>query len=130
MAQRRGNGHAALMAQSAETILLVDDDELVRGVAQRLLALLGYDVHVAESGTDALALASRLGPPDLLLTDVRMPRMTGPDLVLAFHEELPALPVLYMSGWADGQSLDGPCVQKPFTPAALAGAVRAVLDAA
>ena len=103
---------------------------MVRTVAERLLERLGYVVHAAGSGDEALEVVDRLVVVDLLLTDVRMPRISGPDLAGRVAGRRPALRVLYMSGFVDEERLDGPFVQKPFTPAALAFAVRAALDAA
>ena len=117
------------IAEHPPTILLVDDEDLVRGLTERLLARLGYAVHAAGNGPEALVLAGELAAVDLVLTDVRMPEMSGPELASQLALVRPGTRVLYMSGWIDEEHLDGPCVQKPFTPAGLADAVAAALAA-
>jgi CheY-like chemotaxis protein len=91
----------------------------------QLLTDAGFVVHVAHDGEQALSLYLRLREqgvsPDVLLSDVRMPRMTGIDLAARLRELDPALPVLFISGYLE-ESLDGPNFQrnsdlllKPFT---------------
>ena len=129
-----GIGLGPESAAAGPSILIVDDEAGVRGVAARLLERLGYAVHVASSGVAALELAERLDHVELLLTDVRMPGMTGPELVELLVARVPSLRVLYMSGYVDDH-LVGAChragvrfLQKPFSGATLADAVRAALD--
>src|SRR5439155_23090143 len=112
-----------------ETVLLVEDDDLVRKAARRILELEGYRVLEAANGADALALAERFrGPIDLLLTDVVMPRMNGHDLACAVRAARPAIKVVYVTGYvgdaADAEALEateaiGAYLRKPFSPAAL-----------
>ncbi|HZU85195.1 MAG TPA: response regulator, partial [Polyangiaceae bacterium] len=90
----------------------------------------------AASGPDALELAGRLDGVALLLTDVRMPGMTGPELVERLSGREPSLRVLYMSGYVDDHLVDA-CqragvrfLQKPFNAALLAEAVRRALEPA
>ena len=119
-----------------ETILLVEDADGVRAVAQRILARAGYQVVVASGGEEALALVERhTGTIDLLLTDVVMPGMSGPELAKRLGARLPALKVLCMSGYTDDSivrhgvlSAELAFLPKPFTPATLASKVREVLD--
>jgi len=116
-----------------ETLVLVEDDAAVRLVAHRILERLGYDVLAAHDGGEALELL-RARPADLLLTDVVMPGLSGPELALAALDLRPSLRILYMSGYPQvlgqvGEVLgDGvELLAKPFTPDALARRVRQVL---
>lgn len=110
----------------------------MRGLARRVLQGLGYAVLEARDGDEALALAgSHAGPLDLLVTDVVMPRLGGRQLRAALAGRFPALRVLYLSGHTDDAVLrhgvaeeEAAFLRKPFTPAALAHAVRAALDGA
>ncbi len=122
--------------QGTETVLVVEDNEMVRSLAGRVLRRQGYTLLEAGSGEEALRLAAQhSGPIHLLLTDVVMPQMSGRDLANRLCRERPGLRVLYMSGYTDnviahhGVLEPGtPLIQKPFTPQALAQKVRAVLD--
>jgi two-component system, cell cycle sensor histidine kinase and response regulator CckA len=123
-------------SRGRETVLLVEDEEQVRKLTRRILERLGYTVVEAEDGEAALRVyAEAAAPIDLLLTDVMMPRMGGNDLVASLREDHPSLKVVYMSGYP-GDALSQPgsatrdsvFVQKPFTPEALAHAVRGLLD--
>jgi PAS domain S-box-containing protein len=125
-------------ARGSESVLLVEDEEVVRALARRTLERQGYTVIEALGAEHALAVAAAHdGPIHLLLTDVVMPEMAGPALVERLHGERPLLPVLYMSGYTDDDIVrhgvltsETPFLQKPFTPAALVSAVREVLDRA
>jgi len=127
----------AAPAAGNETVVLAEDERLVRVLAQKVLERAGYRVLVAAGGAEALALAERNdGPIHLLLTDVVMPEMTGRELARRLTSLRPGLRVLYMSGYADeavaqhGVLDPGTAfLQKPFTPEALAKKVRGVLDA-
>jgi two-component system, cell cycle sensor histidine kinase and response regulator CckA len=119
-----------------ETILLVEDEEPVRVLTQRILAENGYAVLVAKDGEEALNLSQRhQGPIHLLLTDVVMPQMGGKRLVAHLGPRRPDMRVLYMSGYSEettlGEDLSGrpiELLQKPFVPHQLTHRVRAVLD--
>ena len=117
-----------------ETILLVEDDAAVRRQALRALADAGYQVHVAGDGLEALELLGT-SPPQLLLTDVVMPRLDGPNLAGIVRDRWPRVRILYMSGYADDRlTASGALrprielVHKPFTGTSLLQRVRAVLD--
>lgn len=115
-----------------ETILVVEDQAPVRRIAVRSLERDGYTVLEAEGYTDALVHLEAGGDIDLLLTDIVLRDRTGPAIVDAALALRPALPVMFMSGYANVPSLTPehaarPLLQKPFTPAALSAAVRAVL---
>jgi len=124
-------------AAGTETVLVAEDEPLVRILARKVLQLAGYDVLVAAGGREALEIAARHdGPIHLLLTDVVMPEMNGRELMQRLAEIRPATRVLYMSGYADeavarhGALDPGTAfIQKPFTPEGLARKVRDVLDA-
>jgi len=123
-----------VVPERKKTVLVVDDDEAIRRLVAQVLRSGGHDVVVAADGRDALSALSALPrPPDLLLTDVVMPGMKGPELVRALRERLPALRVVFMSGYAGDVlrrcDLDGAAfLPKPFTPAAVLGLVERVLD--
>jgi len=118
-----------------ETILIVEDAEDVRILARRSLEELGYTVLVARDADDALEIAAA-GTINVLLTDIVMPRTSGPQLVARYLAQRPAPVVIYMSGYADDAlakyELEPNVVflRKPFTPAVLARTVRAALDIA
>jgi signal transduction histidine kinase/DNA-binding LacI/PurR family transcriptional regulator len=120
----------------SETILLVEDDPGVRGAIRRFLKLHGYQVLQAGDGREALRLCEQHdGPVHLVVADVMMPGMRGPELVDRLARIRPETPVLYVSGYTDSTSiqetLSAPTVsllQKPFTAEALARKVRELLD--
>jgi PAS domain S-box-containing protein len=124
--------------RGVETVLVVEDDPLVRKVAVRSLGAAGYQVIVAASGTEALEIASRDDAVfDLLLTDVIMPGLNGRQLTEELRRKRPRLRVLYMSGYAqDVISKAGVLdtgiefLKKPFSLSRLQERVRKVLDAA
>jgi two-component system, cell cycle sensor histidine kinase and response regulator CckA len=119
-----------------ETILLVEDDAHVRATTQRILVEFGYVVHTAEHGEDALRVLERIPAPDLVVTDVVMPRVDGLALVQRLRATMPDLPVVFVSGYnehADAMDItamgQARYVSKPFTPLDLLLAMRALLDA-
>ena len=117
------------------TVLLVEDEEMVRVLARRVLTESGYTVLEAAGGAEAVELAAEHpGPVDLLLTDVVMPGMSGRELADRLRPLRPEMRVLYTSGYTDdaivrrGISASGTAfVAKPFTPDSLARKVREVL---
>nr|MBI3614115.1 response regulator [Nitrospirota bacterium] len=122
-------------AADSETILLVDDDAAVRQYVGYILQRYGYRVLEASGGTEALHLcAHHEGQIHLLLSDVQMPDISGPELVPQALAIRPHLPVLYMSAQFSedvhallkGQPAR-PFIQKPFTPEALTQKVRDLL---
>jgi two-component system cell cycle sensor histidine kinase/response regulator CckA len=122
--------------RGSETILLVEDEPAVRNVAIRVLTNQGYFVLAASSGEEALALAEKAGGAiDLILTDVVMPDLGGPELVAQLLERWPGIRTVYMSGYADGdkarvgtQEPSTSFLQKPFSASSLTLTVREVLD--
>jgi two-component system, cell cycle sensor histidine kinase and response regulator CckA len=124
-------------SRGGETVLLVDDQAPVRSVVREILQPMGYLVLEAGSSEEALrTCVGQEGPIHLLLTDVAMPEMSGPELARRLTRMRPEMRVLYMSGYSDDTLIRRGVVeestaflQKPFTPAALAHKVREVLDA-
>src|SRR5258708_504389 len=120
--QKRGTG----------TILLAEDEPLLRELGETILSQAGYKVLTAPS-TQAIRslMADYSGTIDLLLTDVVMPGMSGPELVHVVRERWPDIRVLYMSGYADDEiedlDRDAAFLQKPFTPAELTAKIAEVL---
>ncbi len=125
------------VANGSETILLVEDEDEVRGLIRKIVHKHGYTVIEARAGDEALQAAqSHPGPIHLLLTDIVMPRIGGPELARMLHQVRPGTKVLFMSGYPDGavqnQRLLEPgaaFIQKPFSPSVLAVKIREVLDA-
>jgi two-component system cell cycle sensor histidine kinase/response regulator CckA len=130
-------GSSAPLASGRETILLVEDEEDVRQLSVEILTACGYRVLDTGDPMQALAIgAAHPGTIHLLLTDIVMPGMRGPALAAQTLARYPEMRVLYMSGYSDkmfgAQAAVAPAgtlLQKPFTPEALARAVRSALDA-
>jgi len=124
--------------RGTELVVLVEDEEHVRGLVTRALERGGYRVRSAGSGTEAIDIVRAIGEPiALLVTDVVMPGMSGPQLVHRLEALSPNLRVLYISGYAGDSVLrDGGIetgtgfLQKPFTTKAFLRKVRDVIDAA
>ena len=112
------------------TVLLVEDEPMVRSVAERALTRHGYTVLTADNGEDALEIIAKNEPIDLLISDVVMPGMDGPTMVREARQSRPELKVLFMSGYAEEQlrkSIDIENVNflpKPFSVTDLAEAAR------
>ena len=131
-----GATSAASTNRGSETILLVEDDDLVRKLTREVLSAKGYTVLAPESVKSARALGEERGAKiQLLLTDVIMPGMNGRELAEALVAIHPGMKVLYMSGYAENAIVHHGVLdkgtfflEKPFTPSALAAKVRAVLD--
>ncbi|MGC4069851.1 MAG: response regulator [Polyangiaceae bacterium] len=127
--------HVEQMPGGRETILLVEDQEVVRKLAHKLLTRLGYDVLQARDGVTALsALEKHVGSLDLLLTDVVMPSMSGPELASRVLALRPNIKVLFTSGYTENAIshhgiLDAGVnfIAKPYVPYALAQKIRQVL---
>ena len=117
------------------TILLVEDEDMVRAVAERALARQGYTVLAAENGEAAMELMQGVDRPALVISDVMMPLMDGPTLARQLRKIHPGIPILFMSGYAEEQlrrSIDLDNVSflpKPFSVQQLAEATRDVLVA-
>ena len=127
----------AVTPRGAETVLVVEDDPIVRDMTSDILADHGYGVLVASGGEEALRLAESSDPPiDLLLTDVVMPGMNGLELARILRQKRPDLKAIFMSGYSEEvvirQGLADPAtpfIQKPASVETLTRRVRDVLDA-
>ena len=125
------------VTRGSETILLVEDEPAVRALAVRILEARGYRVLTAADGQEALTVAgAHAGMIDLVLSDVIMPNVGGPELARHLKVLFPQLKVVFMSGYTDDAVvrhglLDAQVsfIQKPYTPAGLAQKIRQVLDA-
>jgi PAS domain S-box-containing protein len=129
----QGAGQA--LPRGSEVVLVVEDQDPVRALLRTALERLGYEVLEARSGEEALERArGRDGAIDLLLADVVMPGLSGPEVARRLQGTRPGLRVLYLSGYAptEGEPVTGtplaPLLQKPFALDALARKVREVID--
>jgi PAS domain S-box-containing protein len=120
--------------QGSETILLVEDDSTLRGLVEESLRAMNYEVLVAASGEQALrVLEHHPGSIDLLMTDVIMPHMSGPELAQLVCTLRPGIKVLYMSGYTEDKLRDVSAaeldwIQKPFQLEDLGRKLREVLN--
>ncbi len=114
-----------------ETILLVDDEELILAMGQVVLGGFGYRVLTASSGAQAFeVLAKATWPIDLVVTDLVMPQMSGHEFAEQIQLRLPGVPLLYISGLVRGEAADGETfLQKPFSSQELLTRVRQLLAA-
>ncbi len=123
------------MPDSMATVLLVDDEELVRNVSSLMLKRLGYNVLAAADGAEAVALyREHRDAIDLVLLDASLPGLSGPDTLKALHAMNPSLPVVLASGYTEPEAraqfegLDvAGFLQKPYQMPVLDQQVRAVL---
>jgi CheY-like chemotaxis protein len=128
---------AAALPTGTETILLVEDDGLVRAHTENQLTLLGYRVIAAADASEAIDRVGAGLAPDLLLTDVVMPGMNGRQLAAHVQQLLPETKVLFISGYTHGVMAarqdtpipPGQLLSKPFRRRDLAVRVREILDA-
>ncbi|MBI3408624.1 MAG: PAS domain S-box protein [Planctomycetes bacterium] len=122
--------------RGSETVLIVEDEDVVRKLARHILELHGYQVLEATNGPEALNIVeTSVGPIDLMITDVVMPGMSGQQLAEIVLPRRPKLKVLYMSGYLDvaivrggGGDATDIFLQKPFSTPSLTRKVRDVLD--
>lgn len=99
-----------------QTVLVVDDEQDLRSLVANVLTEYGYKVSTASTGTKAVALIEKMdAPPDLLLTDVVMPGMSGPMLADQLLAKFPGARVLFMSGFDERQVVQRYVVEKGFT---------------
>jgi CheY-like chemotaxis protein len=128
---------ATISGGGTETLLLVEDNDSVRELTVQALRRRGYTVYETRNAEEAIEWSMHAPcRPHLLVTDVVMPGLSGPNLAARLVQQNPELRVLYMSGYTDdATSVQGnfwggvPLLQKPFTPAQLAERVRITLDA-
>ncbi len=123
-------------SSGTETLLIVENEAAIRNLLQMALRKSGYNVLAAESGREALDLVrNHSGPIHLLITDVMMPDIDGPELVRRLSTLRPETRTLFMSGYMDdalGEQGVLPAnvnfIQKPFSPRTIAQKVREILD--
>jgi PAS domain S-box-containing protein len=136
LAPKPSNSPQIRLPPGTETVLLVEDEETVRGVAREVFQTAGYTVLEAATGEEALErVKQHAGVIHLLVTDVVMPGMNGRELADRLAVDYPALEVLYLSGYTDDAiarhgvlEAGVELLHKPFTPETLARRVREVLD--
>jgi CheY-like chemotaxis protein len=125
------SAQASAVGRRGETVLLVEDQDAVRTLARRILQSQGYTVIDTADGAEALAIAERC-PFDVLVTDVVMPHMSGPELAKAILQRKPGTRVMFMSGYASHSAAEeiseAPLVQKPFTPGELLAKLNELLQ--
>ncbi len=121
-----------LQMSRVRSILVVDDDPAILGYVATVLRGSGYEVHTAETPGEALASTA---PVDILLTDVVMPGMNGPQLAERIRERHPRAAVLFMSGYDEGRLADCGAfrrgyrtILKPFAPAGLLETIEILID--
>ena len=116
------------------TILVVEDEDMVRAVAERALSRQGYTVVTAEDGEIALEIIAERQDFDLILSDVVMPGMDGPAMAKELRKDLPDIPILFMSGYAEEQLRKSINIEqvhflpKPFSVQQLGEAVSGILQ--
>lgn len=123
-----------MVSGGTETVLLAEDDEEVRRLAAECLRAYGYRVYEAANGVEALKVAAHVETIHLLVTDVVMPEVSGPELAAHLAATRPGLRTLFISGYPDAEMAQrgllksgAAYLRKPFTPASLALKVREVL---
>jgi CheY-like chemotaxis protein len=122
--------------RGSETVLLVEDDEMVRSLVRETLERDGYRILDAPGPIEARRISDQIKEPiQLLITDVVMPKISGRELAQQLVARRPSMKVLYMSGYTDNAVINSGIlrkevafIQKPFTPMALAEKVREVLE--
>jgi PAS domain S-box-containing protein len=129
------NAVPAAAARAPETVLVAEDEPMVREIVAGILRDLGYEVIEAADGVEALAATTEAPPITLLVTDVVMPRMGGRELAERLREQHPGLRILFVSGYTEGALGDADdaataFLPKPFMSDELAEAVRGLIDAA
>jgi CheY-like chemotaxis protein len=115
-------------------ILVVEDEPTVQRATCRMLELEGYVCLPAQDAGEALELLGAGRIPDLMVIDIRLPGMSGPELALRIHTRYPRIPVLFVSGWVDGLAdpaqldrMHWAFLAKPYNPDALVGAAQRML---
>ena len=116
---------------SSARLIVVDDDSFTRELYSTILESEGYEVLMAKDGLEALALLTE-PLPDLIITDVHMPRMSGPELIATVRREFPQIRVLVISSDPDGQlppdaAVDGLLRKAAFTPDQFRAKIRELL---
>lgn len=135
LANGRGQADAQVQWAGGGRILLVEDEDMVRAVAERALTRAGYTVTTAADGDEGLEIVASGAEFDLVVSDVVMPAMDGPTMAREIRKRAPGMPVLFMSGYAEEQlrkeiGIDGAhFLPKPFSVQQISDKVGAVLAA-
>jgi CheY-like chemotaxis protein len=114
----------------AITVLVVDDEQAMRALTRRMLEGAGYQVYEAADGVEALATLAQGWPVDVIVTDIRMPRMDGRELASRLTTHSPRIPIVFMSGYdvyLGPLDLPGPVLAKPFRSEQLTAVVSQLL---
>jgi PAS domain S-box-containing protein len=120
---------AGQASDTRPTVLLAEDEEIVRDLAVAVLERAGFRVHAAADGVDALDLYRRLGQVDVLVTDMVMPRVGGRELAERVRGTRADTPIVYMSGYTEEAPVDGAAfLEKPFSRRALVRAVQEAVE--
>jgi two-component system, cell cycle sensor histidine kinase and response regulator CckA len=125
----RDNGPASDDLSGNQTILMVDDEDLLLTMGQTILSAYGYRVLTANGGQKALEILAKEPAVDLVITDLVMPAMSGRELVERIRQTSPHMRIICTSGyvWPVGQETDGSYLQKPFTSQEMLLKVKQVL---
>jgi CheY-like chemotaxis protein len=134
---RRGNLFKQIL-KGTETILLVDDEDIVRALTRQILEGGGYEIIEARNGIEALSVFEKPGCKiDLMITDVEMPQMGGRELAKRLATKHPSTRILFTTGYLDDETIRSDeqefgtnFIEKPFTPESLTQKVRELLDIA
>lgn len=121
---------AAVRPREVARVLIVDDDDAVRRAAVRQLTSLGYGVIESASGADALSILARDIGIDVLLVDMSMPGLSGPEVARRAIEQRPTLRVLFVSGQYDAAAGNATFIVKPYRKQDLARKLEEVLRSA
>lgn len=130
------NGSPSELHEARPLVLVVDDEDMIRSLVRSVLETGGYRVEEADCGREAIErMDDGLDPVDLLITDVRMPGLTGPELAKTMRAKRPDLPIIYISGYSGESPIErtpSPITEylaKPFPLPSLLAAVRRLLAA-
>jgi len=118
------------------TVLLVEDEQSLRVLLNKLMNQLGYEVSIAKDGLEALELYEKTGPVSLLITDIMMPGLNGLELGEKLRHNQPDLPILFISGYLNNETCNDInkfgdnvySLRKPFTLRALSAMIEEILS--
>ena len=117
--------------QPSHSVLVVDDDRMMRALLIRILQAEGWRIYAAADAIEALAFLATSPGVDIVVSDVMMPRLDGRELAAELGKRFPRMPVLLISGaHLGGRSYAGPFLPKPFSPMSLVSTMRELMAAA